>query len=326
MQTYTVQTTTSLKAFLFNLIDYAGLFPPAKLPLDEAIQDYAAYRESDQNWMLSRFIVPASRLAELCALAGDLFSKATTPFRFSILGQGEADQDAFLQTLTRDLQVLAAFRRCLNTGIVADMFEVPLPASALANRATAWTLLTALHEHLSAVGNLRAFYEVPAGPTWSKMMFTLVDLLAEFNLIHKTDYGLKVRCGGVKPADFPLSVDVTMALLQCRDRNVALKATAGLHHPIRHLDSSMPVMMHGFLNLFGAGILSHVHCLDAATMQAILDDEAVDNFHFTNDAFAWNDYVANVDEIRAVRRDALISFGSCSFEEPYQDLQAMGLM
>jgi hypothetical protein len=210
--------------------------------------------------------------------------------------------------------------------VVADVFEVALPAVDLANRGIAWTLLTALHEQLATVGGLRAFYEVPANPAWSKMMFTLVDILAEFNQVHKTEYGLKLRCGGVKAADFPPSVDLTVVLLHCRDVGIALKATAGLHHPIRHFDSSVQAMMHGFLNLFGAGILAQVHRLDAAATQAILDDETAGNFHFTEDTFAWHDFAASVDEIKKVRRESLISYGSCSFEEPYQDLEALGLM
>ncbi len=151
-------------------------------------------------------------------------------------------------------------------------------------------------------------------------------MLFEFNLAYATDYGLKVRCGGSSAADFPSSADLTAALLCCRKMGVALKATAGLHHPLRHYDSSLKTMMHGFINVFGAGILAHVHHLDSKTTQAILDDELADNFRFTEESFAWRDLAASVDEIAEVRQKALISYGSCSFEEPYQDLQALGLM
>ena len=34
----------SLRALLTGIVDYAGLFPPAQLSLDEAIRNYARYR------------------------------------------------------------------------------------------------------------------------------------------------------------------------------------------------------------------------------------------------------------------------------------------
>lgn len=53
-----------LRFLLENLIDYAGLFPPAELPMAEAVKNFAAYRQSEHSWMLGKFIVPASRLEE----------------------------------------------------------------------------------------------------------------------------------------------------------------------------------------------------------------------------------------------------------------------
>lgn len=55
---------TALRSLLENLIDYAGLFPPAALPMREAAANYAHYRNSPENWMLGRFVAPAARLNE----------------------------------------------------------------------------------------------------------------------------------------------------------------------------------------------------------------------------------------------------------------------
>src|SRR5271166_5986544 len=55
----------SLRALMTNVIDYAGLFPPAQLPLDQALRNYASYREGPDAWMLGRFVCPAAKLAEL---------------------------------------------------------------------------------------------------------------------------------------------------------------------------------------------------------------------------------------------------------------------
>ena len=54
----------SLEALLSNLIDYAGLYPPAALPLRDVAGKYAAYRASTHGWMLNRLVLPAAKLAE----------------------------------------------------------------------------------------------------------------------------------------------------------------------------------------------------------------------------------------------------------------------
>jgi hypothetical protein len=53
------------RALLSGLIDHAPLFPPASLPLDEALEDHRRARSSPHSWMVARFVCPASRLTEL---------------------------------------------------------------------------------------------------------------------------------------------------------------------------------------------------------------------------------------------------------------------
>lgn len=55
----------SLRVLLESLIDYAGLFPPAKLPMDEAVRNYLRYRESEHSFALGRFVVPAAKMDEV---------------------------------------------------------------------------------------------------------------------------------------------------------------------------------------------------------------------------------------------------------------------
>ena len=57
--------TQSLRALLSELIDYAGLYPPAGLPLDEVLERYRRYCSSPERWMLNRLVLPASKLAEM---------------------------------------------------------------------------------------------------------------------------------------------------------------------------------------------------------------------------------------------------------------------
>ena len=55
----------SQKALLSGLIDYAGLFPPAALSMEEAVRNYARYREGEHAWMLGKFVVPEARAHEV---------------------------------------------------------------------------------------------------------------------------------------------------------------------------------------------------------------------------------------------------------------------
>jgi hypothetical protein len=51
-----------LKALLRNLIDYAGLYPPASLPLEIVVERYGCFRASPDGWILNRLILPAAKL------------------------------------------------------------------------------------------------------------------------------------------------------------------------------------------------------------------------------------------------------------------------
>jgi hypothetical protein len=53
------------RAALGGLIDHAALFPPASMTVPDALAEDARVRSSPEAWLVRRFVVPASRLAEL---------------------------------------------------------------------------------------------------------------------------------------------------------------------------------------------------------------------------------------------------------------------
>src|SRR3982750_507275 len=65
----------SVRALLAGIVDYAGLFPPSALSMPEAVINYATYKNSNYNWMLGRFVVPAGRLDEFAESAKDFFAR-----------------------------------------------------------------------------------------------------------------------------------------------------------------------------------------------------------------------------------------------------------
>ena len=99
----------STRALLEHLVDYAGLFPPARLAMKDAAHGYAEHRRCEQSWMLSRFICPASRLSELAEHIDVLAPDGDSPIPLSLLGRGGDDAEAFLAGLADDFGAAQAF-------------------------------------------------------------------------------------------------------------------------------------------------------------------------------------------------------------------------
>jgi hypothetical protein len=135
--------------------------------------------------------------------------------------------------------------------------------------------------------------------------------------------GFKLRCGGLHASSVPSSEDVAFVIIACRVCRVPLKFTAGLHHPMRHFDAGLKTHMHGFINVFGAGVLAHARHLNEDQVRAIIEDEDPQDFIFEDDGFRWKDWRATTEEIVAARRE-VVSFGSCNFDEPREDLRKLG--
>ena len=70
---------SALRALLSEVVDYAGLFPPAALPLPAVIKNYEEYVPSENNWMLARLILPADRLSEFATLYHCLLYTSPSP-------------------------------------------------------------------------------------------------------------------------------------------------------------------------------------------------------------------------------------------------------
>ena len=320
-----------LRALMHEIVDYAGLFPPARLPLDEAIRAYAAYRRSPEAWMLGRFVCPVKRLPDLAAHA-DLFA-ANPPFRFSVLGSGGPDAPAFLAAFEADLAALTAFHDRHPGQVRAEVMEVRLPATLRTAEADALRgFFGDVHTALARSGlpGLDLFCEVPLDDALPGTLPPLLTAMAAYNRTRpaapEAEVGLKMRCGGVEASMFPPPERIALAMAACLRAGVRFKATAGLHHPIRHFNDSVQTKMNGFFNVFGAAVLATAHALDEAAILDILHDENADHFRFPDGTFVWKTHAANPEAIRQVRATAALSFGSCSFDEPRDDLRALGLL
>jgi hypothetical protein len=331
-----IKMKTSFKSFMNKLIDYAGLFPPAKLPMNASVRNFNKYQTGNHSWMLSRFICPVPRLRELDVYHRSLINRENH-WNLSALGRGGNETKGFMEGLLQDLEDIAEFIRFHKGAAVIDAFEVRLPGELFEKPD-----IERIQDFLGQSANLFennisneiiSFYESGLLENWNDARRTFINAIAGHNqLIFDNNYkkygmaGFKLRCGGVKPSMYPSVEQVASAIHTCKNRKIPFKATAGLHHPIRHFNKNAGVNMHGFINVFGAGVLSHCHDLELGVIEEIVAEENPSNFRFDESAFSWQDYLATAEQIEEIRSKYMISFGSCSFDEPLEDLTSLGLM
>lgn len=310
----------ALRSLMAGVIDYAGLFPPARLPLDPAIRNYAAYRAGADAFMLGRFVIPAARLRELDPFAAELFPRDPgRPFRFAALGCGGADASEFFAGLAGDLAEMSAFEARHRERVAVDVLETRLPPDVLEE---VDALAALLDDALPRIGAIRPYFEVPLAGDWRRAIEVATDALGATG----GGAGFKLRTGGLEAAAFPSCEQVAAVLVACRETQVPFKATAGLHHPLRRPDETVQATMHGFLNVFGGGVLAALRGLTETQLAAILEQQDAAYFRFEDGHFRVGAWAVGADEIARARREAVLSFGSCSFDEPRADLAALGLL
>jgi hypothetical protein len=308
----------AVRALLENLIDYAGMFPPARLPLSEALHHYSELRDAPEAWMLGRFVCSAG---DLLTLQNQAAASGVQSLRVAALGRPGGSVSEVSRQLGLDLQAISAFSAGPSTHAI-DVLEFPLASSFPANALDA--LVESVQSRIAAHG-VRIFMEVPLGLSWQSTVEALVASVGT-RFRNSQDQvplvGLKIRCGG---AAVPSIEQLAYFIGSCRDRRVPWKATAGLHHPLRHRDPEMGTMAHGFLNVFLAGAFAWAHGLNVTDITELLREESIGAFRIHDTEIGWRDWRCTAEQIRDARR-WLPSFGSCSFEEPRDDLRTLGLL
>jgi hypothetical protein len=300
----------SLRALLERSIDYAGLFPPCSVELEPALKNQAQYTRSDDAWMLNAFVLPVGQFSAAKKFLSDFDPQ--NPLRLSALGPKTENATAF-RTMFEETNDAIRSLSSHNVDLIAvDQLEMFLPGDVD---------LATLKEARSIIGPLPTFWEAP--PERAEQT---IRLLAEHNSdADAPTFGYKLRTGGVTADAFPTSAEIAKALVAPATHQVPIKFTAGLHHPLRQYRDEVQTKMHGFLNVLGAAVLAAEHKWDEKQTAAMLDDEDAKSFSFDDDSFAWREWKIDIDRLED-RRRFVTSFGSCSFDEPREDLRALNLL
>lgn len=290
----------AVTAAFTRFFDFAGLFPPAGLPLEDVMGRYGEYRGSPHAWMLGRVIVPAERLEEAQGAARAAGATGDDPWPVSVL-VGDARK-------SRDVApgIIALSRP--GTGLVVEAIE-----------ATADT-----DEEIRELGaiwpaDLERCVEIPVSDDPAPLLASL----------EATGQHGKVRAGGITADKFPTTAVLARLLARAARAGVALKATAGLHHAIRgsyrltYEPGSHDGAMHGFVNLLLAATLLRAGRIDEDLADACLEDDRPEAFKLSGRAGSWLNGVVTYGEIADARRALIRSVGTCSFEEPVAEIEGL---
>lgn len=289
-----------------EIVDYAGLFPPAALPLHEVVANYARYIDSDDAWMLARLILPATRLSEMADQRP--FLESEKQWRVSALVPGvDSADNAFVGAL----QAIDEFNRRFADQGVVDTVEIRTPTMKLVS------------ETIKQIPpGLNAFLEIPHQQDPSEMVAAVA--AAPENIF------AKIRTGGVTADLIPSAAEVARFVACCAQADAGFKATAGLHHPLRgeyrltYDQNPQRAIMFGFVNVFVAACFAFAGRTDDTLLESILLATETGSFEFAENEISFQSQSIPTDAIEAIRSSRAVSFGSCSFTEPKAELLELG--
>jgi hypothetical protein len=295
-----------IRDLLTGLIDYAGLFPPAALEMAAATRNYATYCQGPDAAWLGRFVIPVARLEEFERAASGLWpgsaEQRSTGWRLSALNG---------PSLKSDLDRIAEFNhRHAADGAVIDALEIKAAHSGEIEAAAR-----------AIPDSIIPYFEIPITDDPADLVATIAE----------TGARAKVRTGGVSAESFPTPFNLARFIKTCADEDVAFKATAGLHHPIRSINrltyepESAEALMHGFLNLFLAAVFAQTG-MEFERLVELLEERSWEAFQLEADGVDWRGHLVVRSHVRNSRRLFAIAFGSCSFVEPVDELKKIGLL
>ncbi|MFG6094679.1 alpha-tubulin N-acetyltransferase [Leptothoe sp. ISB3NOV94-8A] len=304
-------TAPSLRLLLSTLIDYAGLLSSTSLGMAAAITAYERYSDSSHRWMLGRFVLCLSQLSQFENCLDELEQQYAAAFwPLSVI----------LEPSAQALENLAPWLKKQNRFTI----------SALEFKLAGADAIAPLLPHLPPHSDL--FFEVPLDAT-------LPDYLA---VLQGSRAAIKVRMGGPTAADCPSIDTLAHLLVTCANGQIPLKATGGLHQPLRSwqlLPDGNSVEVHGFLNIALAAAFAYGYGATASDITTILQINTLDDLIFSAQEIIchsplWSPEpeLSNVAghlplEILAnVRSRYFLGINANSFQEPLANLYRLGLL
>ena len=314
---------SSVQTLMGGLIDYAGLFPPSKLPMGQATENYAKYLRAEHAAFVGRFICPCPRLEEMSKEAAIVmpgtYATSGYPEHADVLEPWQIS-GIIIGDLEENLEAIYKFNEHhddeANGLAMVDAIEMRVSSADEIDEA-----LEIIPEMIDTA------FEIPQDVIMNGDPRGLIAAMSGSGVL------AKIRCGGVEASMFPSCANIAEFMIACKNANVPFKCTAGLHHPIRgeqaltYEENPPRGVMHGFINVFyAAAYVRSAKKPDEATAVEILEEMNPEAFVFNEQGIIHKRTRVSTIELGQMREGFATSYGSCSIDEPVADLKAMGLL
>ena len=277
----------SVDALFRQIVDYAGMFPPAKLNVAGAEAEYARCRASHERWLVGTFVVAADHLTQL--------DSATAPLSVVVSDTAPAALDRVWNGAARASFRAVEFRPVAPALIAELAATVPEP--------------------------IHAFFESPADDD----MYRRLDAIAASRAAAKIRTGGLTpdafpRAEAVEAflrgcAERGIAAKATAGLHH---------ALTG-EYPFTYEPRSASGTMFGFLNISAAAAMVHAGRPPNHVIEVLRASSAA-AFVFDDDGMEWRGDRMTIDQLRTMRETLFHSFGSCSLREPVDDLKRLRLL
>jgi hypothetical protein len=278
---------SSVDVLLRGIVDYAGMFPPARLDAAGAEAEYARYCASQEAWLVGAFVVAADHLTHL--------SPATVP----------------LSVVVSDTAP-AALDRLWNGAAAASIRAVefrPAPPALITQLAAA------------VPKPIQAFFEVPAGDDMGRRL----DAIAACGAAAKIRTGGVTPDAFPGPEAVDTLLRGCAERGVAAKATAGLHHAVAGDYPLTYEPQSASGTMFGFLNISAAAALVHAGRARNDVIE-VLRESSPDAFRFDENGMTWRGDRITLNQLRTMRQTLFRSFGSCSLREPVDDLKRMRLL
>lgn len=302
-------------ALLEGLFDHAGMFPPAAKSFEAALQDAAAFGSTlarpelvGAHMVLTEQTLdkltdaametagwPSEDICKVCLVG--VPAERAAPAAHKVLAWNDEGAAARMPRSIVSLEFTFAEDLAGGPGTLAACVT---PARHL------------LRDSETALYIEPRWTEAAWGKDGLERLLGLLDTLAEDTDLPQV--GLKLRCEGPTALGPQTLASIIPALVE---RNLPFKATQGLHHAVVSEAHQNRV---GFLGLAVGLRLAQARGLRGAELASCISESDPGTFSFES-GVSWRDHHLAFGDLGAAMQGVAFSIGSCSLEEPDEELQ-----
>ena len=277
----------SVEVLLRGIMDYAGMFPPARLDASSAETEFARHRAGAEAWLVGTFVVAAECLTQL--------DPATGPLSVVV-------NDTSPPALERLWNAASRMR-------ISGVEFRPVPPALIAGLAG------------DVPAHVEAFFEVPTDGDMDRRL----DAIKACDAAAKIRTGGLTPDAFPAAADVDGFFRACSERGVAAKATAGLHHALTGEYSLTYEPHSASGAMFGFLNIAAAAALVHSGRPRSDVLD-VLRASSADAFVFDGDGMEWRGDRITIDQLGAMRQTLFRSFGSCSLREPVDELRRMRLL